>query len=275
VEIGEGVEGFGIGDRVTSLTTAITCDACDYCLHDRRQLCVGRRNLGTHVQGAFAEYIVIDYKLVHKIPDNLSFDEASTTEPLACAVHGILETTSVVAGDYVLISGPGTVGLFATQLAKAAGGKVIVCGTAADKGKLKIAKDIGADYTVDVENEDLQKTIQEVTDGEGVHLYVECAGAASSAAQCLSAVRKMGRYHQMGIFSKVISFDLDMMLMKELLVTSSWGNTAYGFKRGLELLGNGQVQAKPLIGAKLPIEDWKKGFEMVENKEAIKVLLYT
>ena len=274
VEIGEGVQGFEVGDRVTSLTTAITCDTCEYCLHDRRQLCANRRNLGTHVQGAFAEYLVMDSKLVIKVPDNVSLDEAALTEPLACTVHGMLESASVLAGDVVLISGPGSVGLFASQIAKAQGAVVIVCGTSKDKDKLLLAKELGADYSVNVEKEDLKAVINQITSGDGVDLAVECAGVQASAAQCLSAVKKRGRYHQMGIFSKPIQFNMDELLFHEAVLTSSWGNTKYGFIRGLKLVSQGLVKIRPLISAKLPMEDWKKGFDMVASGEAVKVLLY-
>jgi L-iditol 2-dehydrogenase len=212
--------------------------------------------------------------LVHKIPENLGFEEAALIEPLACAVHGVQETTRITAGDTVLVSGPGAVGLFVSQLAAADGGTVIVCGTSVDEEKLKIASNLGAAYTVNVEKDNLQEKILEVTKGEGVHLAIECAGVEASAEQCLKAVRKGGRYHQMGIFGKSIRFDMDQALFREMSLTSSWGNTDYGFRRGLELLASGKVRATPMITAKLPLEEWKKGFDMVENKTGIKVLLY-
>ena len=275
VEVGEGVRDFSVGERVTSLTTAVTCERCDYCIAGLRLLCKERQNLGTHLQGAFAEYVVIDNKLVHKIPDNVSFDEAALTEPLACDVHGLMEMSRIMAGDVVLVSGPGSVGLLAQQIVKAEGGIAVVCGTTKDEKKLALARELGADAVVNVEKANLKDVIMTLTNGEGVDMGVECAGVEGSAKQCLDLIKSRGKYHQLGIFSKPIQFDLDKALFHEIVITSSFGHTHFGFKKGLELMGAGKIKTKPLITAKLPLEEWKKGFDMMENKEGIKILLYT
>ena len=272
-EAGPEVKGYAPGDRVVSLTAAVTCGSCDYCIAGIPMLCSERKSIGSGLNGAFAAYLVIDYKLLYRIPDEVSLEAAAVTEPLACNVHGIMEMSRVSAGDLVLVSGPGTIGLLATQVAQAEGGRLVVCGTPQDADRLRIAKDLGVEHIVDISQQNIVEFIHDLTDGQGADVVIECSGVEASAHNCLQAVRGRGRYIQMGLFGKPITVDMDRLAYREISYSSSFATTPSSFKTSLKLLAQGKVRTEPLISARLPLEEWQKGFEMLEKKQGLKVLL--
>jgi L-iditol 2-dehydrogenase len=139
-EVGEGVEGFAKGDRVTAEPSAQICGHCRYCRTGAYNMCSERLVLGYWFDGCFAEYILVAAERLHRLPDNIGFDEGALSEPLACCVHAVHENTGIEVGDLVAVSGPGAIGLLCAQLAKAEGAAVMVIGTAADKERLALAR---------------------------------------------------------------------------------------------------------------------------------------
>ncbi len=272
--LGEGVEGLSVGDRVTSETFARFCGNCFFCKQGRPNLCPGRKSIGTHLNGFFTKYLIIRATAVHRLPENVSFRAGALSEPLACCTHGILERTPVTAGDWVLVSGPGTIGLLSLQLAKADGGKAIVLGTDKDEERLALAKELGADEAINVDKQDPTALIQERTDGLGVDLAIECAGAAASFNQCLKLVRKGGRISQGGLFGKPITSDVELVAMKELEVFGFFSHVPSAWDRALRLMAEGKVLTEPLVSHRLPLTEWQKGFSLMERGEGLKILLF-
>jgi len=272
-EVGEGVQDFKPGDRVVSLTAVVTCGHCAYCYEGLLMLCEQRLSIGSGVNGAMAEYVVVPSHLAFKIPQGVSLDEAALCEPLACVVRSVIERATVKAGDYVLVSGPGTIGLLTMQLALASGGKVVVTGTTVDKERLKLAAELGALATINVNEDDLAAKTAELTNGAGFDVAFECAGAAPSADTCLKLLKKTGLYVQVGLYGKKIEFDLDLALKKEIAMTNSYASERTSWVRALRMLEHKQVNVAPLISAKLPLEEWRRGFEMAIKKEGYKILL--
>ncbi len=153
VELGEGVESVKVGDRVTSETYFSTCGLCHYCRNGKPNLCAHRRSIGSHVDGAFAEYLVVPAKNVHRLPDNVDFLAGALTEPLACVVHGVLDIHRATPGELAVVAGPGAIGLLTLQTLKAAGAKVMVLGTDVDERRLQLARQLGAEYAINVQQE--------------------------------------------------------------------------------------------------------------------------
>lgn len=273
-EVSPDVDNLSVGDRVVSLTTASTCGKCVYCISGIRMLCKERRSIGTHVQGVFTQSIVIDHKLVIKIPDEVSYEEAALTEPLACVVHGIMEMTRISAGDLVYISGPGTIGLFALQVAKAEGANVVVAGIDNDKKRLELANKLGANHLINLNNQDPKKFIDEISNGSGVDMAVECAGVEKSAQTCLEVLKGRGKYHQLGLFGKEIKLDFDKFVFKEILITTSYATTYTSFQRALLLMADKKIDAELLISGTYPLREWREAFKEFERKDGLKVLLY-
>jgi len=272
-EVGENVEGFKKGDRVISLTSVVSCGKCKYCYAGLLMLCEKRHSIGTGVNGAFAEYLVIPAKYAFIIPEEVSLDEAALSEPLACVVRSVIEIASVKAGDYVYVSGPGTIGQIAAQIATASGAQVAVAGTSVDMERLKLAKQMGAVETIVVDKDDPVAFTKEFTKGDGFDVAFECSGVEASADICLRVLKKTGQFLQVGLYGQKVKFDHDLALMKEISIKNSFASERTSWVRAIRLHEFKLINVKPLVSAKLPLTEWEKGFEMAKNKAGYKILL--
>ncbi|MDR3077591.1 MAG: zinc-binding dehydrogenase [Planctomycetota bacterium] len=271
--VGEGVEGFRPGDRVVSETAYHYCQVCDYCREGYYNLCLERRTLGYWFNGVFASHTVVPAARVHRLPDNVDFTTAAMTEPLACVVHAIYDLSRIVAGDVVLVNGPGAIGLIAMQVARANGGLTVVAGTDLDAVRLEMAKKLGADRVVNVQKEDLKEALDGITRGYGPDVVLECSGNVHGINSALNLVKKRGWFTQIGLTGKKIEFDIEKICYKELHFSGSLGSRNHSWRTALNLLARGRLDLKPLADPKLPLSEWKKGFEMFERKEGFKVFL--
>lgn len=273
VERGEEVERVQVGDRVTCETSATFCGRCLHCRIGNYNMCSQRKVVGYAVDGCFARYIVVNERQVHALPDNVDFISGALTEPLACCVHAVLEQTPISPGDLVVITGPGTIGLLCLQLVKAAGGVPVVCGTSQDAERLRLARQMGAAKVMDVTTEDLLAWLDVHAPFGGADVFLECAGAPAAARLGLQALRRGGRYTQIGLFSGPFELAFDLIAYKELLVTGTLGQRWSSWRRTLSLMQQAQVQPRPLISHVLPLSQWREAFRLVEEKQGLKVIL--
>lgn len=272
VELGDGAPaGIAVGDRVTGEPSVYICGQCDYCLSEHYNLCPTRQVMGYYHDGSFAPYC--NASLVHKLPDNVGFEAGALTELLACCVHSVIEQAGVTAGDLVAITGPGPVGLFAAFVAQAEGGTVVLCGTGRDKARLKLARDLGIEHTVDIEAEDAVARVQALGGGHGADVVVECAGVAPAIDLALELVRKRGKLSQMGLPGHKVEIDFEKIAYKELQVSGGIGQRRPAWQRSLKLLQKGAIPCDQLISHQLPLAEWQRAFEMAENQEGVKLLL--
>jgi L-iditol 2-dehydrogenase len=274
VEVGRDVTGWKEGDRVTTETYFYTCGQCGNCRRGRRNLCLQRRSIGSKEDGAFAEFLVTPASNVIRIPDELDLESAALTEPLACTVHGVLQTAGVRAGDNVVIAGPGPIGLLALQLAKVAGARVIVIGTNQDLDRLKLAKELGSDDVINVQ--EVSNVVEWVTDifsGNGADVVVECSGNPLAAKTLTDVASRGARFCQMGLYGKAIPFDQDAICYKELVVTGTNASVTSAWTRALKLLSERKVNARRLISHRFGITDWDQALETVKSKQGVKIIL--
>jgi L-iditol 2-dehydrogenase len=274
VELGRDVDGWKVGDRVTTETYFFTCGRCLDCRRGRRNLCIHRRSIGSKEEGAFAQYLLTPASNLHLVPDGLDLESAALTEPLACTVHGVLETAGVRAGENVVLTGPGPIGLLALQLAKVAGAKAVMIGTHCDINRLKLAKELGADGVINVEEVDhVVEAVGELFGTEGADLVVECSGAAAAAKTLVDLASRGARFCQMGLYGKPITFYQDAVCYKELIVTGTNASVTSAWPKALKLLVQRQVDALRLITHRFAIAEWDQALEVVKKKEGVKVIL--
>ena len=264
-------EDISVGDRVTAEPSYSICGTCKYCRSEHYNLCSQRRILGYTADGCFARFC--DATFVHRVPDNISFEAASITELVACCVHCVIEQTGVSAGDFVVVTGPGPLGMLAAMVAQAEGGVVTMCGTSVDENRLQIARDLGIFKTVNVEEGDAAAEIKGLTEGYGADVVLECSGSQSAARLGLEVVRKRGKYTQMGLFGKRVSIDFEKIAFKEIEVRGGVSHRRPSWKRALGLMERGSVDTEPLITHTLPLAKWKTAFDMLEKKECLKAVL--
>lgn len=270
--VGEGVDRWGKGDRVTAENSHTVCGNCQYCRTGSYNLCPDRLATGYAFDGAFARYCVVPGERVHKLPDNVDFISGALSDPVACACHAVLDLTGIRAGETVLITGPGPMGLICLQLVKSSGAKVILTGRSKDRRRLELGKKLGADVTIDVDTSDLIQVVKDITHGCGVDVVLECSGAASAARAGFELVRKQGKYTQVGLFGSPIEVDLSQLAYKELQVTGSFSQKYMAWEEALLLVSQGKIDVNPLVTDIMPLTDWKEGFRRFEEGEAIKVL---
>jgi len=272
-EVGEKVTRVRPGDRVTTETYFSTCGVCRFCRSGNPNLCPDRRSIGTHVNGGFTKYVIVPEVNVHKLPDHVDYLGGALCEPLTCCVNGVLENTRILPEDVVLVSGPGAIGLLSMQLAKSMGATAIVCGMSQDVARLKLARDLGADVTVDVQTENLTELVRDLTKGYGADVVIECAGAEKSAQQCLDLVRRGGQYTQMGLFSRPVTLDLNAAVMKNIRITGVFAHVPKAWLRTIALLEEGKVKTRPLVTCQLPLEAWQQAFDKVSAGSECKIVL--
>ncbi len=271
-EVGKNVKRFKGGERVTAENSRSVCGHCRYCMTGNYNLCKERRATGYAFDGAFASYCVVPEERIHLLPENVDFITAALTDPSACAYHAVQELTGVNAGDIVLITGTGGMGLFSLQYVKANGGIAIITGLAKDRKRLDLAKELGADVTVDVSREDLTDIVLDMSHGEGVDVALECSGAEEAAKECLELLRRQGKYTQIGIFGHPVTFDLDQVLYREVRLIGSFSQKYTAWSAAIKLFSQGKILAKPLVTDILPLEQWEEGFKRSFEGKAIKVV---
>ena len=276
VEIGPGVQGWKRGDRVVSEVHGLVCGHCRFCLSGEKHVCPFKRALGWGIDGGFAEYVNVPSWLLHRIPGGVSFEEAAVMEPMAIAVHGILERAKVEPEDFVVVLGCGPIGLLALQMAKAEGAaQVFITGVNQDeKVRLKMAKEMGADRTINVQKEDPVSMVKESTGGIGADLVIELSGSPAAITQGLRMVRTHGRFLAIGIpVEQEVAIPWKEIIFKAPSLTFHFSSCYSSWERGLSLLEHKKVDVKRLISNVLPMRDWEEGFHLAKSGEAIKVLL--
>ncbi len=270
--LGPGVSGWAVGDRVTTETYFASCGRCRYCRGGLPNLCADRLSIGSMVDGGFAELLRVPALNLHALPETLGFPEAALIEPLACVVRGLLETGRVLAGERAVITGPGAIGLLALQVARAAGAAVCVVGTPADRERLELAATLGADANLTTAGDDDAQRVRDALGGEP-DVAIDCSGAAPAARLLLDAVRRGGRYLQVGLFGHPIELDLDRVCYKELVVTGSFATVPSSWRWALRLAGEGRVDLRAMVGSSYPLEEHERAFAAVRSGVPGKVLL--
>jgi L-iditol 2-dehydrogenase len=262
VELGQGVEETWLGARVASETYFSTCGRCAHCRTGRVNLCVERRSIGTHVDGAFAPRLLVPSASLHRLPDWLDGGAAALCEPLACVCHSVLEPEPTVrAGEDVLVTGPGPVGLLAAQVARAAGGRTHVRGTPRDDRRLAAARGLGFETSTTEES-------PVATD-----VVIECSGSESGIASGLAAARRGGRYVQIGLAGKPVALSFDLVCFHELTITSGFASTPTSWAKALDLVAKRQVELDPLLTEVVPLDEWERAFAATRAADGIKFAL--
>jgi len=272
-ELGEGVTGFKVGDRVVSETAYSFCGTCESCREGWYNLCPERKTLGYWYNGIFTNYTVVPAGRVHKIPDNVSDIAAAMTEPLACVCHAVFDLCTISPTDLCLVSGPGPIGLMTMQVARAHGAKVLVSGTDADLERLELAKELGAEYTINVQQESLEDKVNELTGGKGVDVVLECSGSQHGINAGLKVLKRRGYFTQIGMGAPTIPFLVSTLNYREPIISGSLGSRKANWVQALDLLSRGKVRVEELANVRLPMEQWKEAFDRFRRKDGGKFIL--
>ena len=275
IDVGKNVTDWKTGDRVVGEPHTRHCGKCYLCRRGHVQNCAEKRSPGWGIDGAFTKYLKYDPKLLHRIPDAMTFEQAAIVEPAANTVTDIVERGAIEAGDFVVLLGPGPIGLLAAQVARAAGAReVLIVGAPADEDlRLSTARGLGFEQVINfAEINPLEKCL-ELTDGRGADLVIECSGAPPAIAQTFDLVRKWGRICAIGLTGKrPVQLDWDAAMTKVVTLFFNMSTAYASWDKTIAMMANGSLNVDPIITHTLPLTEWEKGFEVIEKLEALKVV---
>jgi len=273
-KVGSEVRSFKVGDRVTAETHAEYCGKCTLCRTNQYHLCRERKGYGFQTNGAFAKFVKVPARILHRVPDNVTLREASLTEPLCVAYKSMICSSTIQPGDMVVVIGPGPIGVLCTKMAQITGAsRIIVIGTDGDDERLRLAKEYGATITINSSNQDAISIVKSLYDNYGADIVVDTAGSSATLALSMDLVRPGGQITKIGWGPKPVGFSLDPIVQKSVTLRGHFSHTWDVWEKCLTLMANEQVDLKPLITHELSIDQWEKGFHLIESKEAMKVVL--
>ena len=273
-EVGANVTGWKVGDRVTSETHADYCGKCVLCRTNNYHVCRERKGYGFQIDGAFAKYVRVPSRILHKVPENVSLKEAALTEPLCVAYSSLVKHSPLKPGDLVVIIGPGPIGLLCTKIASILGASdIVVVGTDGDDARMEIAKKMGATMTINSSQQDPVPIIMGMRDGYGANLVVDAAGFSPTLKLSLDVVRPCGQINKIGWGPGPVGFSLDQLISKAATLQGTFSHNWDVWEKCLVLMGERTVDLGEVITHELPLDQWQKGFDLMETKEGLKIVL--
>ena len=275
VEVGPQCRTAKVGERVVAEPHNRSCGVCYLCRTGNTQICPEKRSPGWGVDGGMARFICYPERLLHRMPEGMTFDQAAMVEPTANAVTDVIERAKITAGDFVVVIGPGPIGLLAAMVARAAGAReVVVVGTPADAAlRLKRAHELGF-TTVNLGEASPVEVVMAMTGGIGADLVVECSGSPRAIPGTIDLVRKLGKICVIGLTgNRPVEIPWDKFSFKVVEVIFNLSTSYTSWDRTIALIHQRLVPAEKLITHRLPLARWDEAFTAVESLQALKALL--
>jgi L-iditol 2-dehydrogenase len=274
-ELGDGVEEFGVGQRVATYPIA-SCGECFYCRQGRHNLCINEFGLAHGADGGFAEYVKIPRSLVKlggvvPIGDSLTFELAAMAEPLSCCLSAF-RSAALAQEAWVVIVGAGPLGLLHLLTARSQGLRTIVADIIPER--LETAREIGAELVIDSAKSDPVSAIQSAT-GIGADLVIMALGAPEVIEKSLPLVRKGGIFNIFGGPPRGSRLTIDPRWLHygEIVLTGTSGSTLADYQRALCLIANGEVDVRPVISHRVGLDDLLDTVEKVRKHEVLKAIM--
>ena len=277
VETGAEVSGWEAGDRV-QVIAAIPCGDCAYCANGQMNICPNQVSMGYHFDGGFAEFMVVPENVLkvdglNRIPEGLSFAEASVAEPLACALNA-QELVKINPGDDVVVVGSGPIGCLHVRLARSYGAARVFL-VELSRERLELAAGlVHPDAAICSEDEDAVARIRELTDGRGVDVAITAAASGAAQEQALQMLARGGRISFFGGLPKdkpTITLDSNLVHYSELTIVGANGSSPAHNRQALAYIADGSVPVADLITHRLPLDQVVEGIDVVRSGAGIKV----
>jgi threonine 3-dehydrogenase len=271
----------GVGDEVAAVKAGdfvsaemhVNCGHCHQCRLGESHICQNLRIIGIDQDGAFAEFVKIPATNVWKLDLAIPEHYGAILDPLGNAVHTVL--AGAIAGQTVLVTGCGPIGLMSIAVAKACGSSTVFA-TETNEHRRVMAKEMGADYVLNPVADDAVKKILSATGGTGVDVLLEMSGHPAAIQQGFKALRAGGRASLLGIPTENVPLDLVQdVIFKGATVQGIYGRRMYGtWVQMTALLKAGRVDLEPLFGERMGLENFEAAFAKLQSGLAGKILLY-
>lgn len=268
-KVGDQVEGFKVGDRVSGEGHQV-CERCINCRSDKKHLCTKTKGLGIQINGCFADYFTMPATNAIIVPKDISDDTASFFDPLGNAVHTTLSFDLV--GEDVLITGAGPIGIMAIAIARKAGAKRIVI-TEVNPYRIALAQQMNPTRIVDLTKETLPNAMKElgITDGFGIGL--EMSGHPAALNDIIGALTPGGKIALLGIIADGSGIDWTKVIFKGIFLKGIYGREMYRtWDKMINLLQSG-LDVSPVATHHFSVEDFQEGFDLACQGKSGKVIL--
>lgn len=272
IALGEGVSSVKPGDRV-ALRSILSCGVCQRCRGGQPNICLNRRGLGMQFQGAYAEQLAVPEALVLPLPDMVSDDDASLIEPLAVAVHAV-NRTPFDDGASVVIIGAGAIGLLTLLVVKGRGAGWIAI-TDRSAHRLAIARDLGADLAINVDEVDPVSAVRDATGGLGADVVFEAVGISATVAQSILVARAGGRVTWIGNSQPTVEVPMQELVTREISLQGTYTFDDAEFEQAANAIATGAIQVAPLIERVAPLHEAVELFRALGDGslDVVKVIL--
>lgn len=277
--LGENVDEFKVGDRV-AVEAHLGCLRCENCRVGNYTACLnygntkkGHRANGFTTNGGNAQYVVNHINTVYKIPDSVSFDEASVITNVGCVLYGFETLGGYVVGDTIAVIGPGPLGLISAEVARALQARKVIL-TGSRPSRLVTAEKMRIDRIVNVQEENAYDVIMRETHGKGADIIIETSGSEDGFNLAVKATKRMGKVLLLGFSHHPIKAELEPVVMdnKSLLSVrgEGWGNVG----RAAALFERQAIDLKPMITHTFPIRHINEAFRTFVDRidGAVKVI---
>jgi threonine dehydrogenase-like Zn-dependent dehydrogenase len=283
--LGPGVDEYGIGERVTVEIHA-GCGQCKRCRQGMYTSChnyglnygsvdKGHRANGFTTDGGFAEYAVNHINTLSRVPDGMSDEEATLVVTAGTSMYGLTELGGLVAGESVVVTGPGPIGLLAVAVAKALGASPVILSGTRD-ARLAIGTKLGADRVVNINNEDLVAVVREMT-GRGADYVVECAGTGTAINEAARMVNRGGRICLAAFPHEPVLADIGALVKNNVYVYGIRGEGRSATHRAMALMAARRFDATLIHTHTFPLAELPTALHYAQNRidDAIKVVVKT
>ncbi|QZY54353.1 alcohol dehydrogenase catalytic domain-containing protein [Crassaminicella profunda] len=260
VSVPENTKGLKVGDKV-AVEPYQYCGECYPCSIGRTNSCENMRVIGVHENGGYMEYINHDLHLVHKVPSDMSLINAAMIEPLTISMQAV-DRAIVKKGEYVVITGAGTIGLLAAVYVKYLGATPIVVDPAIKR--LEIAKKLGIEYVFDPVKEDVVEEISKITNKKMAEVVVEASGAVPAVRSAIDYVSYTGRISLVGYPKTEVLLPTFLITKKELDIRGA-RNCVKKFPEAIQLIYEGKIKIEPIITNVIDFEEMPEYFQKISE----------
>lgn len=270
--VGEGVEGFAPGQKVT-IQPQVVCGKCYPCRHGKYNLCEELKVMGFQTTGVASRYFAVDASKVTALPENLSFDEGAMIEPLAVAVHGVRQAGDV-NGLKIAVLGAGPIGILVAQTAKGMGAESVMITDVSDV-RLAKAKECKVDFCVNTKNKDFGEAMVENFGPDKADIIYDCAGNNITMGQAIKYARKGSTIILVAVFAGDAKVDLAVLNDHELDLNTTMMYRNEDYIEAIRLVNEKKVVLAPLISKHFAFQDYLKAYQYIDaNREStMKVII--
>jgi threonine dehydrogenase-like Zn-dependent dehydrogenase len=280
--LGPGVDEFEIGERI-SVEIHAGCGQCKRCRQGMYTSCLnygkpekGHRANGFTTDGGFAEYAVNHINTLVRVPDSMGDPEATLVVTAGTSMYGLTELGGLVAGESVVVIGPGPIGLLAVAVAKALGASPVIL-TGTRNGRLAIGKELGADRVINIAEENAVDVVKQLTGGIGADYVMECAGTEATINQAIHMTNRGGKICLAAFPHDPVMTDIAHVVRNNIYVYGIRGEGRSATHRAMELMAEKRFDATRIHTHTFPLADLPTAIRYARERveDAIKVVVTT